>query len=111
MMLSLLIVLFAAPADDGPPPYEITVRCAGLSRAWNALHPDEPTSRGQTTRDEMEIWGFATMDAARRAGIKPETAEAAMDEAFAALKPALAEGDEAALADLKTCRSLLPPLE
>lgn len=106
-MLSLMVLLLAASA--GPPPYPESLACAAVTQAASELAKDPVTGIPSDPEfDHAMFWSFATMDAARRAGMSSAQAEADQKRDRAVEKPLLIAGDTAAKARLAACVARVP---
>ncbi len=106
-MLNLMVLLFAASASL--PPYPESLACAAVTQAASELAKDPVTGIPASPQfDHAMFWSFATMDAARKAGLSSAQAEADQKRDRAVEKALLAAGDASARARLAACVARVP---
>ena len=110
MLASILSASLILAGSSGPPPYPESLACAAVTQAAAELAKDPVTGIPANPEfDHAMFWSFATMDAARMAGMSSAQAEADQKRDRAVEKALLAAGDPAARARLATCAARVPP--
>jgi hypothetical protein len=109
-MLMSVLLMYAAAAPVGPPPWPESLKCAAHVQAWAELEKEANGGMPEAKSFDAAIfWSMAAMEAARRDKVdSAAVAEAAQKSERAKIKPLLAAKDPAAEAVLAGCVARVP---